>query len=79
MRLPHAGMSRSKKAAEPVDDLASHLQMITEVFVAHGATDKQLAGEVLHPRSLRSIPDGQRPALTFSPWFGMAVMPLDAC
>ena len=63
MRLPHAGMLKSKKAAEPVEDLASHLERITEVFVADGAADRQPAGWMLHPRSLQSAPDGQGPAL----------------
>ena len=64
MRVPHAGLLKLKKAAALVEDLAGHLEEITEVFVADGAADEQLAGRMLHPQSQRSAPgDGQSLAL----------------
>ena len=62
-RLPHSKQFKPRQPVEKLADLARHLEHITEVFVADGAADEQLAGRMLHPRSLRTSPTGQSLAL----------------
>ena len=46
-RRPHAGMYTPARPVKRLKSLADHIAAITEVFVADGAADEQLAGRML--------------------------------
>jgi len=57
-RRPHPTMMQPARPAKRLKTLEAHLASITEVFVADGAADEQLAGRMLH--GARAASDGKR-------------------
>ena len=54
-RRPHASMYNPARPAKRLKGFARHLASITEVFVADGASDEQLAGRMLVKGSARGM------------------------
>jgi hypothetical protein len=62
-RRPHPAMYKPKRPVKRLKSLAEHLASITEVFVADGAADEQLAGRMLLANGTRGTGNQSLPNL----------------